>query len=64
MDSYLISLDEIAAAIGRLSGRFTYAEGWRRHLHLGFSRRDFDPLGDALAHLRHIDPVYARTLEL
>ena len=27
---------------------FEYAEGWRRHLHLGFCPEDADPLADAL----------------
>jgi N-acetylglucosamine malate deacetylase 1 len=48
MDSYLISLDEMAAELGRRSGSFQYAEGWRRHLHLGFSSKEIDPLRDML----------------
>ena len=48
MDSYLVAMDEMSEAVGRLSGRFKHAEGWRRHLHLGFSTRDNDPLADAL----------------
>jgi hypothetical protein len=31
-----------------MSGRFEYAEGWRRHLHLGLSAHDDDPLAAAL----------------
>ena len=48
MDSYLISMDEASKKVGALSGQFEYAEGWRRHLHLGFSAQDIDPLKDAL----------------
>lgn len=48
-DSYLETLRELDAECGRLSGLFRYAEGWRRHLHLGFSAADADPLKDALA---------------
>lgn len=48
MDSYLITLDELSRELGRLSGRFEHAEGWRRRLHLGFSARECDPLADAL----------------
>lgn len=48
-DSYLKVLDEISLKVGRLSGRFRQAEGWRRHLHLGFSARDEDPLSTILA---------------
>ncbi len=48
MDSYLISMDEASQKVGALSGAFEYAEGWRRHLHLGFSATACDPLKDAL----------------
>ena len=47
-DSYLVALDEMSAELGRRSGGFHHAEGWRRHLHLGFSAADQDPLADAL----------------
>jgi LmbE family N-acetylglucosaminyl deacetylase len=48
MDSYLISMREMSAEVGRMSGRFTYAEGWRRHNHLGLSAKDTDPLLEIL----------------
>ncbi|MEN3943337.1 PIG-L family deacetylase [Prosthecobacter sp. SYSU 5D2] len=48
MDSYLVSMDEASLKVGELSGQFKYAEGWRRHLHLGFSANAVDPLQDAL----------------
>lgn len=51
MDSYLISMDEASRKVGSLSGKFEYAEGWRRHLHLGFSAAEIDPLRDALGDL-------------
>jgi hypothetical protein len=35
--------------MGRMSGVFQYAEGWRRHLHLGFCGPDDNPLRTALA---------------
>lgn len=44
MDSYLITMAEQCQAIGEMSGNFKYAEGWRRHLHLGFCDVDADPL--------------------
>ncbi len=47
-DSYLQTLRDLDAQGGRLSGKFEYAEGWRRHLHLGYCGRDDDPLRDAL----------------
>jgi hypothetical protein len=40
---------EMSAEVGRRSGRFAFAEGWRRHSHLGFSARERDPLGELLA---------------
>lgn len=48
LDSYLQTLRELDAEAGRMSGVFPFAEGWRRHLHLGFSPQDDDPLGEAL----------------
>ena len=48
MDSYLISMDEASKRVGALSGKFEFAEGWRRHLHLGFSTSEVDPLRDTL----------------
>ena len=47
-DSYLSTMREAALAVGKLSGRFRYAEGWRRHSHVGFSRRDGNPIMDVL----------------
>ncbi len=48
LDSYLQTLRDLDAAVGEMSGRFQYAEGWRRHLHLGFAGPDDDPLQEAL----------------
>lgn len=47
-DSYLQTLRELDAECGRMSCVFDYAEGWRRHLHLGFCGPQDDPLRDAL----------------
>ena len=58
MDSYLIAMDEMAAEVGRLSRRFESAEGWRRHLHVGFSATDSDPLKEALGDACWVDPEY------
>ena len=58
IDSYLHVLDELALRIGTLSGRFEKAEGWRRHLHLGYSARDEDPLGDILGERYFVNPDY------
>jgi LmbE family N-acetylglucosaminyl deacetylase len=50
-DSYLQTLRDLDEEGGRLSGHFQHAEGWRRHLHLGFCGPDDDPLTDALPQL-------------
>ena len=47
LDSYLRTMDEMSWAVGKMSGRFEHAEGWRRHLHLGFCSADANPLRDA-----------------
>jgi len=52
MDSYLHTMHELMRGVGRLSGgKFEFAEGWRRHLHLGFCAADADPLRQALGEL-------------
>ena len=48
LDSYLITMADMSREVGKLSGRFDYAEGWRRHLHLGFCAENADPLTEAL----------------
>jgi LmbE family N-acetylglucosaminyl deacetylase len=58
MDSYLISMDEASRRVGALSGCFEHAEGWRRHLHLGFSATDCDPLKEALGDDCRINEAY------
>jgi LmbE family N-acetylglucosaminyl deacetylase len=58
MDSYLISMDEASRRVGELSGAFEYAEGWRRHLHLGFSGKEVDPLRDALGGAARVNEDY------
>ena len=58
LDSYLTTMDDMAREVGGLSGRFIVAEGWRRHLHLGFCAEDADPLRDILG-----DKVLDRTEE-
>ena len=48
LDSYLQALRDLGAEVGRLSGRFQFAEGWRRHLHLGFCGAEDNPLVEAI----------------
>jgi LmbE family N-acetylglucosaminyl deacetylase len=63
MDSYLIAMDEMSFAVGKLSRRFTHAEGWRRHLHLGFSPSDIDPLAEILGKDCLVTRAYERSLD-
>lgn len=48
MDSYLTTMKDIGVEIGKMSGKFKYAEGWIRHSHLGFCGKDDNPLEDIL----------------
>ena len=48
LNSYLHTMDDQDRKVGRLSGKFECAEGWRRHFHLGFNSDDCDPLAEAL----------------
>lgn len=51
--SYLDAMEAQAAEIGELSGKFKYAEGWRRHNPLGLCDPDADPLRLAVGKLAH-----------
>jgi LmbE family N-acetylglucosaminyl deacetylase len=62
MDSYLHAMDAMSLAVGRMSRRFRHAEGWRRHLHLGFSAEQIDPLTSALRKDYRVNPGYERRL--
>jgi LmbE family N-acetylglucosaminyl deacetylase len=63
MNSYLRAMEEASLKIGKLSKRFKYAEGWRRHLHYGFCSEDADPLRDALGRNCTINKSYEQNLE-
>ena len=62
MNSYLKAMDAMSREVGRLSRRFTHAEGWRRHSHLGFSPKETDPLTAALGKNCSINPRYEASL--
>jgi LmbE family N-acetylglucosaminyl deacetylase len=49
VDSYLQTLRDLDAEVGRMSGAFQYAEGWRKHRHQGFCGEHDDPLRDVLS---------------
>jgi LmbE family N-acetylglucosaminyl deacetylase len=48
MDAYLDTMQQLCRETGHMSGRYTYAEGWRRRVHLGFCDETVDPLSTAL----------------
>ena len=56
-DSYLRTMREAALAVGGMSGRYRFAEGWRRHSHVGFSRNDGNPIFDLLPDRCLMGPV-------
>jgi len=62
MDSYLVTMDDLSKEVGRMSGRFEFAEGWRRHSHLGFSAEAIDPLALALGDAHVVNEDYEKEL--
>ncbi|HUY36762.1 MAG TPA: PIG-L family deacetylase [Pirellulales bacterium] len=48
LDSHVRAMRDLMREVGRMSDRYQYAEGWRRHLHLGFCEAEADPLLAAL----------------
>lgn len=62
MNSYLRAMEDMSSELGRISRRFKYAEGWRRHLHLGFSAKEIDPLAEILGKNCLINKNYERDL--
>jgi LmbE family N-acetylglucosaminyl deacetylase len=62
MDSYLQAMEDMSLAVGKLSRRFRHAEGWRRHLHLGFGTEEADPLAEALGPNYLVNRAYERAL--
>ena len=62
MDAYLKEMEDMSAAVGKQSGRFKFAEGWRRHSHLGFGPADYDPLQQLLGDACWKDPQYEADL--
>ncbi len=62
LNSYLRTMDDMSLAVGKMSKKFKHAEGWRRHLHLGFSSREIDPLADILGKNYLINKKYEKEL--
>ena len=63
LNSYLKTMDDFSRELGQMSERFGHAEGWRRHLHYGFSATDSDPLKEALGKDCFINQKYEKALE-
>jgi LmbE family N-acetylglucosaminyl deacetylase len=47
-DSYLKAMQQYTREVGKISTRYEFAEGWRRHNPLGFCAQDANPLTDLL----------------
>ena len=62
MNSFLAKAESDARLVGRVSKKFKYAEGWRRHLHYGFSNAELDPLREALGENYLVNKAYGRNL--
>jgi len=62
LGSYVGAMEEMCEAVGAMSGGYRYAEGWRRHSHLGYSREDIDPLKEFLGDSYMIDAGYQESL--
>lgn len=63
LDAYIGTMEEMSGEVGRMSGRFEYAEGWRRHSHLGFCAAGWDPLREALGKMAFVDDGYEQALD-
>lgn len=64
LDSYLQTMVDLCASMGKMSGKYKFAEGWRRHNALGISSdANFDPLAAALADVSLKDRKYAKWLD-
>jgi hypothetical protein len=55
-------MEDFSIDLGKMSRKFRYAEGWRRHLHLGYCSETADPLRDALGSKYLVNVRYEREL--
>ncbi len=58
--TYLSLMESMSREVGAMSGRFEFAEGWRRHSHWGFGSPDYDPMSELLPELCWIDPEWGK----
>ena len=63
INSFLLAMETMALDVGTMSRRFKCAEGWRRHLHLGFCATEADPLRDALGKNYLMNQTYEREIQ-
>lgn len=63
MSSYLKSMEAVSREVGRSSGRFKLAEGWRRHNSLGFCPAGADPLREILGTKYRLNAAYRHWLD-
>lgn len=61
MNSYLQTMEDVSLHVGRMSKKFTHAEGWRRHLHVGFCGLHTDPLKE-LGSAYSINGIYEKNI--
>jgi len=61
--SYVAAMEGFTGEVGKMSGRFAFAEGWRRRSHLGFCGPADDPLAETLGDKCFVDPAYEAGLE-
>jgi LmbE family N-acetylglucosaminyl deacetylase len=62
IDSYLIAMEKMIEGIGKMSGKYKYAEGWIRHLPQGFCAPESDPMKNALKEKLFTDPGFVQNL--
>jgi len=58
MDAYQITMKGFMANLGERSGKFAYAEGFRRRSWLGFSANEWDPIKEVLGDDVVANPKY------
>jgi N-acetylglucosamine malate deacetylase 1 len=63
MGSYIAEMEGLCRTLGSMSHRYEFAEGWVRHLHLGFGPADYDPLSVALGAACWTDPDFEAQLD-
>jgi N-acetylglucosamine malate deacetylase 1 len=62
MNDYVAAMEGMSRELGKMSGPFQHAEGFRRHLHWGFSSKESDPLFALLGRNYLINKGYEREI--